>query len=204
VVNDIMEYGNVQNGILGVVGGALNSKNAEGLGVEETQGFYVSEVQEASGAELAGIKSGDIIKKIDHAKINKFSDLKGFLSTKRPNDVVQVTVLRDGDEKTLAVTLIKNEVVNIPVIGTLKKPTQKELNQFDLDNGLIISKLSDKYRDEWEADGIKEGSIITAINGIKVSSIEEVESLISNRSRYEPLRIEIVKNNGEKVNYRFR
>lgn len=204
VVNDIMEYGNVQNGILGVVGGALNSKNAEGLGVEETQGFYVSEVQEASGAELAGIKSGDIIKKIDHAKINKFSDLKGFLSTKRPNDVVQVTVLRDGDEKTLAVTLIKNEVVNIPVIGTLKKPTQKELNQFDLDNGLIISKLSDKYRDEWEADGIKEGSIITAINGVKVSSIEEVESLISNRSRYEPLRIEIVKNNGEKVNYRFR
>ena len=65
VVEDIMEYGDVQTGILGVTGGALNGVAAEQFGVDETEGFYINSVEEGSGAEKAGIKSGDIIKKID-------------------------------------------------------------------------------------------------------------------------------------------
>jgi Do/DeqQ family serine protease len=204
VIADIMEFGNVQNGILGVVGGALNGKAAEDLGVSETEGFYVSEVQAESGAEKAGLKSGDIIKSIDNTRITKFADLRGFLSTKRPNDVVNVAVLRNGEEKVFPVTLYKNMTVNVPVIGTLKKATQSDLKKYDLDYGLVITDLSDRYKDEWKADGIDKGSIVTAINGIKVNSIEQVEQIITNRSEYEPMRIEIVKSNGEKVNYRFR
>jgi Do/DeqQ family serine protease len=204
VVADIMEFGNVQNGILGVVGGALNGKVAEDLGVTETEGFYVSEVQEDSGAFKAGLKRGDIIKRIDNTQITKFADLRGFLSTKRPNDVVNVAVLRDGEEKVFPVTLYKIMTVNIPVIGTLKKATKSDLKKYNLDYGLVITDLSDRYKDEWQADGVDKGSIVTAINGIKVNSIEQVEQIIANRSEYEPMRIEIVKLNGEKVNYRFR
>lgn len=204
VIADIMEFGNVQNGILGVVGGALNSTAAERFGVNETEGFFVSEVQKESGADKAGIQSGDIIKRIDNTKITKFADLKGFLSTKRPSDVVNVAVLRNGEEKVLPVTLYKNMTINIPVIGTLKKATKTELKKYDLSYGLVISELSDRYKDEWKADGIGAGSIVTAINGVKVNSIEQVEQLIEKRSEYEPMRIEIVKENGEKVNYRFR
>ena len=194
----------MQNGILGVVGGALNSTAAERFGVNETEGFFVSEVQKESGADKAGIQSGDIIKRIDNTKITKFADLKGFLSTKRPSDVVNVAVLRNGEEKVLPVTLYKNMTINIPVIGTLKKATKTELKKYDLSYGLVISELSDRYKDEWKADGIGAGSIVTAINGVKVNSIEQVEQLIEKRSEYEPMRIEIVKENGEKVNYRFR
>ena len=50
-------------------------------------------MQEDTGAEKAGIQSGDIIKKIDNVKITKFSDLTGYLKTKSPNDVVNVTLL---------------------------------------------------------------------------------------------------------------
>lgn len=204
VIADIMEFGNVQNGILGVVGGALNSTAAERFGVNETEGFFVSEVQKESGADKAGIQSGDIIKRIDNTEITKFADLKGFLSTKRPSDVVNVAVLRNGEEKVLPVTLYKNMTINIPVIGTLKKATTAELKKYDLSYGLVISELSNRYKDEWKADGIGAGSIVTAINGVKVNSIEQVEQLIEKRSEYEPMRIEIVKENGEKVNYRFR
>ena len=204
VIADIMEFGNVQNGILGVVGGALNGKNAEDLGVSETEGFFVSEVQNESGAEKAGIKSGDIIKRIDNTEITKFADLRGFLSTKRPDDIVNVTVLRNGEEKTLPVTLFKNMTINIPVIGTLKKATKEDLKKYDLSYGLVISDLSEGYKDEWIADGVNKGSIVTAINGVKVNSIEQVEQLIENRSGNQPMRIEIVKQNGEKVSYRFR
>ena len=160
--------------------------------------------QAESGAEKAGLKSGDIIKSIDNTRITKFADLRGFLSTKRPNDVVNVAVLRKGEERVFPVTLYKNMTVNVPVIGTIKKATQSDLKKYDLDYGLVITDLSDRYKDEWKADGIDEGSIVTAINGIKVNSIEQVEQIITNRSEYEPMRIEIVKSNGEKVNYRFR
>lgn len=204
VIADIMEFGNVQNGILGVIGGALNGKNAEDLGVNETEGFFVSEVQEQSGADKAGIQSGDIIKRIDNTEITKFADLKGFLSTKRPNDIVNVAVLRNGEEKVLPVTLYKNMTVNLSVIGTLKKASKAELKRYDLDYGLVISDLSSRYKDEWIADGINKGSIVTAINGVKLKSVEQVEQLIEKRSTYEPMRIEIVKENGEKVNYRFK
>ena len=74
-----------------------------------------------SGAAKAGIKSGDIIKKLDDVKISKFADLRGYLSTKRPEDVVNVSVLRDGKEKVLPVKLAKNESISFPVIGVLKK-----------------------------------------------------------------------------------
>ena len=94
--------------------------------------------------------------------------------------------------------------VTISMVGRLKKATQADLKKYDLDYGLVISELSERYEDEWKADGIDTGSIVTAINGVKVNSIEQVEQLIAKRSEYEPMRIEIVKQNGEKVNYRFR
>ena len=61
VIEDLMEFGNVQNGILGVIGGELNSKNSKEFGVNETKGFFIEDIQKGSGAEKAGIKKGDII-----------------------------------------------------------------------------------------------------------------------------------------------
>lgn len=203
VVEDIMEFGNVQNGILGVSGGTLNSASAKEFGVNETEGFYVSTVEEESGAKKAGIKEGDIIKQLDGVKISKFSDLKGFLNTKRPNDVVYVTVVRDGDEKTLPVTLARITSVRVPSVGTLKEASKKELKKLDLDYGLKISNLSDRYRDEYKSDGVSEGSIVTAINGFKINSIEDANTVLAKYSN-NIYKVEIVKNNGEKVNYRFR
>ena len=204
VIADIMEFGNVQNGILGVMGGELNGKNAEDLGVNETEGFFISEVQKASGAYNAGLKSGDIIKKINETNITKFADLKGFLSTKRPNDVVNVTILRDSKITIIPVTLYKNMTVNIAVIGTLKKPTKEELKEYNLDYGLVISNLNSRYKGDWIADGVNQGSLVTTINGEKLKTVEQVEQLLEKRSEYEPMRIEIIKENGEKVNYRFK
>ncbi|MDA7558817.1 trypsin-like peptidase domain-containing protein [Flavobacteriaceae bacterium] len=204
VIADIMEFGNVQNGILGVMGGELNGKNAEDLGVNETEGFFISDVQKASGAYNAGLKSGDIIKKINETNITKFADLKGFLSTKRPNDVVNVTILRDSKITIIPVTLYKNMTVNIAVIGTLKKPTKEELKEYNLDYGLVISNLNSRYKGDWIADGVNQGSLVTTINGEKLKTVEQVEQLLEKRSEYEPMRIEIIKENGEKVNYRFK
>ncbi len=203
VVEDIMEFGNVQNSVLGVVGTELNSKYSEELGIDETEGFYVSDVQKQSGAEISGIEKGDIIKSVDGVKIAKFSDLRGFLNTKSPDDVVEVTLLRNDETKILNVKLEKLTTIDLPIIGTLKELTAEEQKQLNLDYGLELQSLSSTYKEEWMADGVDEGSIITAINDIKVNSISDVKKALSEYSD-KVYRISVVKQNGEKMVYRFR
>lgn len=203
VIEDILEYGNVQNGILGVIGQELNSEISEELGVKETEGFYVSDVQEQSGAEISGILKGDIIKSINGNKISKFSDLKGFLNTKSPNDMVEVSFIRDGELKTLNVKLEKLTTIYIPILGTLRELDSTELKKRGSDYGLELQDLSDYYREEWQSDGVDKGSLIVSINDLKVNSIADVNKALANNSE-RVNRISIVKNNGEKMVYRFR
>jgi len=203
VVEDIMEYGNVQNGILGVVGTELNSKNSEELGIEQTEGFYVNDVQENSGAEISGIQKGDIIKSIDDIKISKFSDLKGFLNTKSPNDIVEVKIMRKSKIKIVKVKLEKLTTIDIPIIGTLAELKVEELKKYGHDYGLKLIELSQYYKEEWISDGVDKGSLITAINDVKLNTIADVKKAL-NKSSDQIRRITIIKNNGEKMVYRFR
>ena len=108
IFEDIIEYGNVQKGLLGVRGVALNSSYAEQLNINEVEGFYVDEIENGFGAELAGLQRGDIIKSVDGFKINKFSDLSGYLSSKRPGDKVTVNYIRDNKSRSVSVTLTKS------------------------------------------------------------------------------------------------
>jgi len=203
VVSDIMEYGNVQNGILGVIGQELNSKNSEEFGIDETEGFYVSEVQKNSGAEISGIQQGDVIKSINGVKISKFSDLRGFLNTKSPEDIVEVTLKRDDEIKIVNVTLERLTTIDVPIIGTLKELSPSELKARDSEYGLLLQELSTYNKEDWVADGVDEGSLIIAINDIKVNSISDVKKALKEYSN-RVLRLTVVKNNGEKMVYRFR
>lgn len=204
VIEDIMEYGNVQNGILGIRGSALNSALSNEFGVKDTEGIYVDSVIEGSGAEKAGIVNGDIIKEIDDIKVSKFADLTGHINAKRVDDVVTLIIQRDGKLKTVNVTLTRNETTILPVIGTLKNASKEQLKKYDLKHGLVIINLNEDNKEDWEADGVKEGSIVTALNGEEVKSIEDIENLKSNRGYKFPYSIGIVKNNGERITYRFR
>ncbi len=206
VVQDIIEYGNVQKGILGISGRALNSIYAKELNTNETEGFYVGHVDEDSGAELAGIKEGDIIKEIDGVKISKFSDLRGFLDTKNPNDIVQVKVIRNGVDKNFSVTLNKNESITIPIIGIVKNTKPKDLKKRGAKNGVKIVRLSgnEEYKKYWISNGIQEGDIITAINNQPVYTIEDAQEILKNSYSKQLLRFEIINAYGEVERYNFR
>ena len=107
IFEDILEYGDVQKGLLGVRGVALKSSYSKQLNLTDTEGFYIDIIEPGFGADLAELKKGDIIKEIDGIKINKFSDLSGYLSTKRPGDKVNVTYSRENQLKRTTVTLQK-------------------------------------------------------------------------------------------------
>ena len=203
VIEDLMEFGNVQNGILGVIGGELNSKNSKEFGVNETEGFYVNDIQKGTGAEKAGLQKGDIIQRIDGITISKFSDLKGFLNTKNPNDTVEVLILRGDKQMNIIVTLEKRISIEIPIIGALQEPEKKALKAVNLDYGLEVVSLSENNRTDWESDGIYVGSFVTEINDISINSINDAQRALEKYSN-KVLRLSVVKNNGEKVVYRFR
>ena len=203
VIEDLMEFGNVQNGILGVIGGELNSKNSKEFGVNETEGFYVNDIQKGTGAEKAGLQKGDIIQRIDGVTISKFSDLKGFLNTKNPNDTVEVLILRGDKQMNIIVTLEKRISIEIPIIGALQEPEKKALKAVNLDYGLEVVSLSENNRTDWESDGIYVGSFVTEINDISINSINDAQRALEKYSN-KVLRLSVVKNNGEKVVYRFR
>lgn len=206
VIEDIMEFGNVQNGMLGVRGGELNSKSAEAFEVKATQGFYVSDVEENSGAARAGVKKGDIIKKIDNINISKFSDLSGYLSTKRPDDVVNLYILRDGSEKNLSVTLSKTEIATIDFLEMQLRNIPNDVKKSsNITNGVVVIK-NENYA-LYKNSGINTGYVITEINGEPINSVDDIVKL---KSRYGDdlqknlKKLSVITNSGQKESFIFR
>src|SRR5210317_363576 len=105
VIEDILEFGNVQRAYLGINYEELNSEKASEFGVMTTEGVLITRVLEQGAAQEAGLLQNDVIVKMDDVKISNFSDLQGFLGSKRPGDVVQVTVLRNENKKVMPVKL---------------------------------------------------------------------------------------------------
>ena len=196
VFEDIIEFGDVQKGLLGVIGQALNSDIAKKFDVIETEGFYISEIEKGFGADISGLKPGDIIKSIDGLKINKFADLSGYLSTKRPGQKVSIMFIRKNLEKTVMITLKKINRINFYGME-LRELNKNKKEEFNIDAGLIISRMRNErlYR-----NGIDEGHIILEINNKKIFKVSDVQ----NFSPYDLENILFINPEGEKERLFFR
>ena len=176
IFEDIIEFGNVQKGLLGVTGFGLNSRNADELNITLTEGFYVNDVDPSMGAYMAGIKQGDVILSLDNLKIAKFSDLSGYLSTKRPGDIILVGILRNKETLKLKVTLEKNE--NVEFYGMqLKNISQIELESLNIKNGVKV--LNNRNNTLYRM-GISAGYILIDINGESIESTADIENFKNN------------------------
>ena len=173
IFEDIIEFGNVQKGLLGVTGFGLNSRNADELNISLTEGFYVNDVEPSMGAALAGIKKGDVILSLNKLEITKFSDLSGYLSTKRPGDVILVGIVRNNEKLKLKVTLEKNE--NVEFYGMqLKNMSKEELKTLNLENGV---KVLNHRNNTLYRMGISPGYVLTEINGEEIKNTMDISRL---------------------------
>ena len=196
IIEDIMEFGNVQRGILGVEGGELNSSASKELGIKETEGFYIKKVNPKSGAEKAGLLKGDIIVKLDEQKVSTFADLSGYISTKRPGDKVEVTYIRDGKNKTVPVILSKNELFGTEFKGIeLENLEAADKKKFNLDYGVKIKSLTNPNLKQYEAELI--GNIILKIDNVKATDIETVSKLLNDKGENQSVRIEMLSKSGQ-------
>ncbi len=198
IIEDIMEYGNVQRAILGVEGGELNSNASKELGIAETQGFYISKISKNSGAEKSGLTQGDIIVKLDSQPVSTFADLSGYINTKRPNDVVQVAFIRNGKTYVKPVTLSKNEFLSTEYKGIeLEDISTADKKRFNIDYGVKIKDLNNERLNQY-ADDLK-GGIILNIGNIKADNVETVSKIISNIGENQSIQIEMITRNGQVI-----
>ncbi|MCB0691234.1 MAG: trypsin-like peptidase domain-containing protein [Saprospiraceae bacterium] len=106
-VKDIMEYGNIERGSLGVRGDDVQTYLDEGMKIKTSRGFYVEEIAPRSAAQYGGMLPGDVITGINGSTINNFEDLKEKLKFTKVGDDIDVNINRNGKEMTLKVQLRK-------------------------------------------------------------------------------------------------
>jgi serine protease Do len=193
VVEDLLEFGAVQKGILGITTLRANSKEAIEQGLDHIEGVYIAGVSQNSGAEKAGLKPGDVIRSVDGVTIKNFTGLTGHLSSRRPGDLVRVTVDRNGKLLEKEVRLGKNEIIDLPYLGmrveNLSKEDKKQLN---IEGGVKIIAVAEYYK-SYDL----EEKVIIAIDGSPVNSIEDAERL-AEAKRSSRRAITILNSAGEK------
>ena len=198
IIEDIMEFGNVQRGILGIQGGELNDITSKELGIKETEGVYVKKVDRNSGAEKAGLTNGDIIIKLDRQNVSTFADLTGYINTKRPNDKIVVTYLRKEKIYTVPVTLSKNDVVSTEFKGIeLENIDATDKKKYKIDHGVKIKELNNERLNQYAND--LKGGIILSIGGAEATDVETVSKLISNVDDSQTVQMELITAKGQLI-----
>lgn len=209
VVDDLLMYGETQRAYLGVQIGEMNSELAEKSGMGEIKGVYVGEATEDGAAEKAGIRSGDVITKINGNPVNTTTQLTEVIRQYRPGDEVDVEVVRDGKDRTFRVSLLnesgstdvvkKGESFYNATLGVVLQPASKqEMKDLRIGNGLKIVEIR---QGAFYGAGV-EGFIITGVNGKTVNSKNDLESALSSNRSHKTY-IEGVYPNGMRMNFEY-
>lgn len=194
VVDDLLEYGKVQNGILGISALNIESSEAKERGLDEIAGVYVSGVAEDSGAEEGGIQEGDIITQVGSVRVTKFSELTGYLSSKRPGDEIKVTVDRNGENLTLPVILKKKDTEILPVMSIeVKNLSERDQKKYGVSQGVKITDVPQQYREY----GLM-GKVMIEVDDKEIRDIDDAKNAFSKISRYGRTSITLLDDNGER------
>ena len=192
VVEDLIEFGVVQRGFLGVQINNINSDLAREYNLDVVAGAYIANVLEGSAGEIAGLSAGDVVVGVDGREIRSSAELLEYVGRKRPGDKVSLQLRRKGEEITKDV-ILKNQDGSTELLARIEPGTvttvlgaemvaiDSELaNKLGIAGGVKVLKLNPGIISQQVQ--MKEGFIITKVDGREVKTPEEVERLISSKS----------------------
>ncbi len=179
VITDLLEFGEVRRGLLGVSIRNLNSELARKMNLPEVAGVYIDYVNPSSAAKKAGLRSGDVIVAVNGTATRAFPELQELLARNRPGDELAIDYLRKGDRLTTTVVLQPKQVQKLePLLMSygfeLRDLTDAEVLKFG--GGAKVNSI---YKDSRvEATHMDLDFIITSVNGQKVENTQEVLSAL--------------------------
>ncbi len=166
IINQLIEHGEVTRGYLGIVIQQLTSDLAESFGIKASQGILVAQVSKHSPAEEAGLQQGDIIERFQGEPVKDVGSFRNRVALIAPGTTVELTILRDGKQKTVEVT-----------IGKLTKDKQpaEQTSQRAEDIGLTVQTLTPQLAEQFDATA-GEGVIVTEVRPDSVAAMAGVKS----------------------------
>lgn len=207
VVDDLVEFGSVQRGFIGVSIRDIDNQLIQEKGLNVSDGVYVAGLTPGGAAESAGLREGDIITKVGDITVNSMPSLQEQIGRYRPGDKVNLTVVRDGKERSMPVVLrnkdgdtrlVKNDQVLNLLGGTFENVNNDDKSKLGINGGVKVSKLlTGKLR----SAGIREGFIITSVDKKPIRSTDDLENAL--KSKQGGILIEGVYPNGMKAYYGF-
>jgi len=192
VLNDIKKFGAVKRGYVGISFADLSDPDAaKSVNSDKTNGLYVNSLVTGGGAEQAGIKTGDIITKVEGNQVYESSDLQERVARLQPGDKINLTVLRNGSEKNFAVTL-KADAPASSTAAVSKSATElfnklgasfQPLNaaqkaKFHINSGIVVTQV--RPGGIFDDTEIPVGSVITSINKQPIGSVADMDKVITN------------------------
>ena len=198
-MNEFRIEGKVSHGFLGVTLQSIDYNLAQAFGLKKVEGALVSNVSKDSPAEKGGLKVEDILLKFNGYPIENSASLRNSVYMMKPGTEVKLTVLRNNETIELPITVgnysesssvaavEKNTQLGIEV-GTLTPEIAKTYG-YSQDQGVVITQISPSSVAQWA--GLKKGSLITAVNRQKVSSIDEFNRAIAASEKGRPILLQV-------------
>ncbi len=189
VVDDLMKFGTVQRGFLGVSfvnASDYTEEEKKKIGIPtNAEGIYASEVPTSGGAYAAGIRKGDVLKKIDGITVNSGAEMQELISSHKPGDKVPVTYLRNGSENTVSV-ILKNTAGTTEVVkgntaleslgADFVNLDVKKAKEYGVPGGVVVKKINEGALNDQTR--MKDGFVILKVNDKDVKSTEELKAAI--------------------------
>ena len=205
VMRDLIDYGIVQRGYLGVQISDITQEIKEKNKLPNLKGVFLAKVIEDGSADKAGLKDGDVILKIGNKEVNSVASMQEEIGKRRPGDKVSVTIRKkDGDEvikelvlrnKEGETTLVSKEEIkkNVALGATFAQLTDKEKKELNISYGVKIKTLA---TGKIKSLGLTEGTIITKINNEPIETVEQLTTKLNAMNR--GILLEIMSESGKR------
>lgn len=178
LVDQIIEFGEIRRGSLGVRGGDVNSELTEAMNLSVSRGAFVNEVLPDTAAAKAGLKAGDVIISMNDNRINSFNELRAKIATLGAGRKAELGILRDGKERKINVTL--QELASGQVAANQLHPMLQGATLNNSERGVEISELA--AGSVAEQIGLRQGDVITGVNRQQVKNLAELRQILEGRS----------------------
>lgn len=210
VMRDLIDYGIVQRGFLGVQISDINQEIKETNKLPSLKGVFISKVTDNGSAEKAGVKDGDVILKIGTKEVNSVAELQEEIGKRRPGDKVSLTirgkngneeikelVLRNQDGETKLVS--KEEIAkNVALGATFLELTSKDRKELNISNGVKIGTLTSG---KLKSIGLQPGMIITKVNNEPVETVGQLTTKLNGGNK--GILLEVLTESGKKEYFGF-
>lgn len=204
VAKDLQEFGSVKRGYLGVQISPMTDALAKHYNMEKVEGVFVAEITEGGAAQEAGMHVEDIIIALNDRKVNSVEQLQEQLAKYRPDDILKVSVKRNGIVKHFDLKLRNSsvgQVAGTKILGAILEPVNNEVRKvLNAKVGVQVVQLGVGKLQE---AGVREGFIILNINNRLIREVSDVKKALDSDVLQGKFLIEGIYPNGEKAYYRF-